>query len=765
LNSNNTIISRNTVNYNEFTGIQLASSENCNISENNVNENSEGIFIQVSNNVIVSGNSINNNDGTGINLVLSNNNNITNNVINNNFGGVTINGGYNNTLSGNNMTECGVVLLGSVQEELTSYILDDTNLVNGNPLFCFINEIGLGKDNFTNPGQIILINCSDSLISGFNISHATMGIISYYCVNNSIYNNNISFCDIAGIGMWFCSNHVISGNSIELSGFFITGTPDSFYSNNFTSNMVNGKDFYYYVNETGLGKDNFTNPGQIFLINCNDSIVSNLNVSYATIGVCMLGKNITISNITASHNLIGVMMANSNDCIISDNTLNDNGWCGMYLGRNWNITIRNNIINENGIGIDFLFNCQYNNITENTINNNGRGIQIEGWGGNFDNNNISRNTINNNNREGILLQNSNNNTLLENTLNNNKDGLCLKYSNNNTISGNYIQNNVKNGIYLYNCNNNTILGNNINNNVLQGILLDENCFSNLFYVNYFIKNGIHVIDDLLNNNYWNNSDIGNFWDDYTGKDADNDGIGEIPHYFMNGVDYLPIWESLIPNIIINFPSDNLTFRSTAPNFEVVIKDETIFFLKNIVHIDTMWYTLDGGETNYTFITNGTINQGAWDVLPEGLVTLRFYANDTLVIIFKDTTAPDITIHSPEPNQVFGSDAPEFNLTIVDDSLINSIWYTIDGGETNYTISGLTGTINQNAWNSASQGEILIVFYAEDITGNIGTSVVTVIKSIPSQPPIPGYNMFIIIGTFLVFIAIVIIYRIKKRSTL
>ena len=571
LNSNNTIISRNTVNYNEFIGIQLASSENCNISENNVNENSEGIIIAVSNNVIVSGNSINNN-ANGINLVLSNNNNITNNTINNNSVGIFLNSGYNNTLSGNNMTECGLVL-GANQSEISSHVVDDTNLVNGNPLFCFINEIGLGKDNFTNPGQIILINCSDSLISGFNISHATMGILLYYCVNNSIYNNNLSFCDTAGIGMWFCSNHVISGNSIERSGFLITGTPDSFYSNNFTSNMVNGKDFYYYVNETGLGKDNFTNPGQIFLINCNDSIVSNLNVSYATIGVGMLGKNITISNITASHNFIGVMMGNSYDCIISDNILNDNGWCGMFLDGNWNITIRNNTINENSIGINFVSNCQYNNITENTINNNGRGIQIEMWGSNCENNNISRNTINNNNREGILLQNSNNNTLLENTLNNNKDGLCLKYSNNNTISGNYIQNNVQNGIYFYNCNNNTIYGNNINNNVLQGILLEENCFSNLFHVNYFIKNGIHVIDNLLNTNYWNNSDIGNFWDDYTGKDADNDGIGDIPYYFMDGVDYLPIWESLIPIIpaTIDFDPDTLNLKSKGKWVTVYIE--------------------------------------------------------------------------------------------------------------------------------------------------------------------------------------------------
>ncbi|GAI67557.1 unnamed protein product, partial [marine sediment metagenome] len=46
-------------------------------------------------------------------------------------------------------------------------------------------------------------------------------------------------------------------------------------------------------------------------------------------------------------------------------------------------------------------------------------------------------------------------------------------------------------------------------------------------------------------------------------------------------------------------------------------------------LHSMWYTLDGGLHNYTFIENGTINQGAWDALSDGNVIIRFYANDTL----------------------------------------------------------------------------------------------------------------------------------------
>jgi len=43
----------------------------------------------------------------------------------------------------------------------------------------------------------------------------------------------------------------------------------------------------------------------------------------------------------------------------------------------------------------------------------------------------------------------------------------------------------------------------------------------------------------------------------------------------------------------------------------------------------MWYTIDGGITNYTFTENGRINQTAWAALTEGDVTITFYAKDII----------------------------------------------------------------------------------------------------------------------------------------
>jgi hypothetical protein len=67
------------------------------------------------------------------------------------------------------------------------------------------------------------------------------------------------------------------------------------------------------------------------------------------------------------------------------------------------------------------------------------------------------------------------------------------------------------------------------------------------------------------------------------------------------------------------PVDGQAFVGSVPSFVVTIIDAFIL---------DMWYSLDGGLTKYFFTANGTIDQEAWDALPEGSVTLTFYANDT-----------------------------------------------------------------------------------------------------------------------------------------
>jgi hypothetical protein len=60
-----------------------------------------------------------------------------------------------------------------------------------------------------------------------------------------------------------------------------------------------------------------------------------------------------------------------------------------------------------------------------------------------------------------------------------------------------------------------------------------------------------------------------------------------------------------------------------------------------------------------------------------------------------------------------------------------MWYILDGGLHNYTVTEFTGMINQSAWAALSDGSVTITFYANDILEHLGSQSVTVIKSIPS----------------------------------
>jgi hypothetical protein len=89
---------------------------------------------------------------------------------------------------------------------------------------------------------------------------------------------------------------------------------------------------------------------------------------------------------------------------------------------------------------------------------------------------------------------------------------------------------------------NTISGNTFFRNNI-GIQIGGIERSTRIYHNNFIQNNLHAIDKY-ENSMWYDSDIqhGNFWDDYTGVDSDDDGIGDTPYDIPGNhtMDYYPL---------------------------------------------------------------------------------------------------------------------------------------------------------------------------------------------------------------------------------
>ena len=218
----------------------------------------------------------------------------------------------------------------------------------------------------------------------------------------------------------------------------------------------------------------------------------------------------------------------------------------------------------------------------------------------------------------------------------------------------------------------------------------------------------------------------------------------------------------IPLITINSPTTNDIFGIRAPQYDVSVVES---------NIDSMWYTLDNGITTTSFTEfTGTIDQTEWEKFGDGIVIIRFYVRDKSdneafaeVSINKDLIAPVITINEPEFGEVFVDIAPLYSITI-DETSLDSYWYSLDGGQTNHTISELTGAIDQAAWDSLSDGHLTLIFYAEDEAGNVGQSSMTITKRttpVPIPPGISGYDLYLLIGALSVISAFIIGKRLKS----
>jgi len=168
----NCIIFRNTLRDNAYT-IYFGGSSECDISENNITSNWYGsVWVSGCANINISRNNITSNF-KGISLLSSSNCYVTENLLNNNR--------YNFDVSGS---------------ELGHYLhsVDVSNLVNGKPVYYYVNQTGLLINSVTHPqvGYLALINCAEIVIEGLILRDNMQGLLCAYTNYSIIRHNNIT---------------------------------------------------------------------------------------------------------------------------------------------------------------------------------------------------------------------------------------------------------------------------------------------------------------------------------------------------------------------------------------------------------------------------------------------------------------------------------------------------------------------------------------------------------------------------------------------
>ncbi len=491
---------------------------------------------------------------------------------------------------------------------------------------------------------------------------------------------------------------------------------------------------------------------------------------------------------------------------IDDNDVFTSEQQGIVLeDSNYNEISNNRVKNNSKIGI-WCLNSNNNNFSENTVKENiDHGIMLI----DCDENNLISNTINNNTKDGIYLLSDThcyNNTIIDNDIyNNSLNGITIESFTiellstclDNSIEDNDISNNLNYGVAFFNATlnsatNNTIFNNKIGiklnssnlNTFKDNLIYDNSEFgihigdpyfaqeSNLFYLNEFNNPiGLNAEDDGLNND-WDNGFIGNWWHDYIGLDTNDDGIGDTDYIISGSAgsrDTKPIyWDA--PYIIINSPELDEVYGISAPNYDISVLGD----------VDKTWYNLDDGTTVTDNITidllSDQLSQIEWNDMDDGIITLTFYANDSVgnvgfeeVEIEKDSISPDITVIQPEKGDKFKNQAPNYEIT-VDDPNLETIWYSISDEFEIFRyriITNLIGSINQTIWNSLSYGEITLLISVNDTLGNTDFIEITIIKARENSP---GLTLILILSITIPVVAgavtvILMIYLRKKRIPL
>ena len=562
----------------------------------------------------------------------------------------------------------------------------------------------------------------------------------YFIIKNStIWNSGSSFGD-AGISLNGVVNGLIENNT--LSDNWHSVRLENSDNNHILNNTILGGfniGIYFYANShyNTVSKNIIKNGNRavqsISSINPTNNITIYNNIMISnTYGMELKGVNHTITDNIIKENLYGIKIDDSHDSKIFRNIINGSGSgaIGLYVLDSDNVKIVNNTLEHGGSLAMNLVRSNYNDVTGNIVSyNENSGVSIASSSHvNLLNNTISFNAGFGLNLDGTFGTTDYNKILNNKIHNNGGSGVGIGSSNFNNISNNKIHTNGGYGISIGSN------FNNISNNILRddagGSYSAEIYISgsnNLIITNYFINSIIYLGRDRGSNNKWNSSSIGNYWSSYAGVDANDDGIGDTPYDNYGGFyDFLPIWWDS-PQIVINSPNDDDIFE-LSPTFNISVSRG---------NVNNSWYTLDNGITNITFTgLNGVIDKVEWNEKGAGQIVLTFFVNDSkgyigseTVQVIKSYDTPQITIDSPTLYEIFGFNAPDFNITVNDLSPINATWYTIDGGLTNYTFSGLTGTVNPTAWGNKGTEIIILRFYANDSLGYVGFKDVVIWKDI------------------------------------
>jgi len=217
------------------------------------------------------------------------------------------------------------------------------------------------------------------------------------------------------------------------------------------------------------------------------------------------------------------------DALIEDNQIRQ-GRDGIYISNSQGSILRNNTINRTRFGIHYMYSHS-NQVSDNRVDSSSVGLALM-YSKTLD---IFGNSVSNSVNHGILLRTLFYSEIYNNTVTTSFDGIAFSGCSFDTLRNNLVQDNK------------------------EGIIVSDSR-KNLVYENTFINNKIQLNFQDNVTIPWGHAMRGNYWNDYVGRDANQDGLGDMPHY----------------------PAGILSFLVTRyPTLKVIMKSPAMMLLQSL----------------------------------------------------------------------------------------------------------------------------------------------------------------------------------------
>ncbi|NMC08615.1 MAG: hypothetical protein GYA24_25625 [Candidatus Lokiarchaeota archaeon] len=288
------------------SGIMLKNVTGVSIQDNTIEQNYLGISVTQSSSIVVTSNALVNNSLIGVGL---------------NFSAYI-------TLRNNDFFNCGLHVLGTL-EDCVSLQIDDSNTINGGGrLYYFTSLKGTSIHALPHGSEVFLINCTDVTVSGLDTSFSSVGIMVLYstrCIiqDNMITDQNYHCIVIAGSRDCTIRRNVLAGSYYALGALLCEGC-------RFEENVVTGAIF----------------DGMVIL-SCNNTVVVKNsfrgNTEYGIKVVTSTSVEIRGNEVRESE--MGIASAWDNDHVdISKNSIINCSQYGIVVDFSSNVTIRSNTV-------------------------------------------------------------------------------------------------------------------------------------------------------------------------------------------------------------------------------------------------------------------------------------------------------------------------------------------------------------------------------------------------------------------------------------